>query len=209
MGLPRPEIDNKMTGIGTPRDFDNSRLDHKGGDLFLNREEKRVFVEDLHSRLKKAEATFLVDYKGLDVESMNSIRRELRKHNTDFKVIKNRLLKLASRETESAILEKYFSGPNALAIAYEDAVAPAKVLVEGMKEEKHLEIKAGQIGGKIMSVDAINRLAELPGRDELVAQVLSAMQAVPASLVRVLNGVLVQLMNVLKAIEGEKAEVQG
>ncbi|MBW1997671.1 MAG: 50S ribosomal protein L10 [Deltaproteobacteria bacterium] len=175
----------------------------------MNREEKRAFVEDLHSRLKKAEATFLVDYKGLDVESMNSIRRELRKHNTDFRVMKNRLLKLASRETESAILEKHFSGPNALAIAYEDVVAPAKVLVEGMKEQKHLEIKVGQIGGKIMGVEAINRLAELPGRDDLVAQVLSAMQAVPASLVRVLNGVLVQLVNVLKAVEGKKAEAQG
>lgn len=175
----------------------------------MNREEKEHFVRDVHGRLQKAEATFLVDYKGLNVEAINAIRRELKKHDTDFRVVKNRLLRLASRDTHNAVLEEYFSGPCALAIAYDDVVAPARALVEGMKDNKHLEIKAGQIGGKVLDGEAIKRLADLPSQDVLLAQVLSAMQAVPASLVMVLNGVIAKFVNVLKAVEGSKAESAG
>jgi large subunit ribosomal protein L10 len=76
--------------------------------------------------------------------------------------------------------------------------------VDFSKDNKKLDIKVGQMSGKTMDVEAIKRLAELPGRDELLSQVLSAMQEVPTSLVRVLNGLLVNFLNVLKAIETTK-----
>jgi large subunit ribosomal protein L10 len=69
-----------------------------------------------------------------------------------------------------------------------------------------LDLKFGQISGKMMDLDGIKRLAKLPGREQLLGLVLSAMQAVPTSFVRVTNGVLVNLMNALKAIETAKAE---
>ena len=72
------------------------------------------------------------------------------------------------------------------------------------KDNNKLDIKIGQMSGKTMDLEAIKRLAELPGRDELLSQVLSAMQEVPSSLVRVLNGLLVNFLNVLKAIEAAK-----
>jgi large subunit ribosomal protein L10 len=172
----------------------------------LDKIEKEAFVVEMKDRLKRARATFILDYQGLNVESMNKIRGELRKAETEFFVVKNRLLKLASRETETASLEEHLRGPCALAITYEDLVAPAKALVDLSKQYEKLEIKVGQMSGKPMDPGAIKRLAELPGRDELLAQVFSAMQAVPTSLVRVLNAVLSNLMNVLKAIEGKKGE---
>ncbi|MFH1349879.1 MAG: 50S ribosomal protein L10 [Pseudomonadota bacterium] len=174
----------------------------------MKREEKASFVADMNRRLQKAKAVFVVDYHGLDVEAMNRVRGELRKIDTEFQVVKNRLLKLASQDTESASIEDHFSGPCALAITYEDVVAPAKALTRMSKEFDKLSLKVGQMAGKQIDADAIKRLAELPSREQLIAQVLSGMQAVPTSLVRVLNGVVIKLLNVLNAIGTAKEEPQ-
>jgi large subunit ribosomal protein L10 len=184
----------------------NNSLPEKEGGLSLNRREKEILVADMKNRLQKSLATFIVDYQGLDVEAMNSLRKELKKSDTEFQVVKNRLLKLASQDTHNASVEEYFEGPCALAINYEDAVTPAKVLIDQSKVSKNLTIKAGQIAGKAMDLEGIKKLAELPSRDVLLAQVLSAMQAVPTSLVRALSGVIVNMLNVLKAIESQKTE---
>jgi large subunit ribosomal protein L10 len=170
----------------------------------LKKKEKEIFIADMKDRLQRAQATFLVDYQGLNVESMNRVRGELRDIGIEFRVVKNRLLELASQDTDTSSIKEYFVGPCALAITYDDIIAPAKVLVGLSKDYKKLEIKKGQISGRPIDVEAIKRLAVLPGRDDLLAQVLSAMQAVPTSLVRVLNGVLANLLNVLKAIEATK-----
>ena len=166
----------------------------------MNRNEKEMLVADINSRLKRAKAIFVVDYKGLDVEAMNRLRGELRKIGTEFQVVKNRLLKLAGQNTETESILEQFAGPCALTIAYDDVVAPAKILIELSKDYQSLQVKTGQISGKPIDLDVIKRLAELPGRDQLLAQMLSTMQAVPASLVMVLNGILINLLNVLKAI---------
>ena len=174
----------------------------------MERSQKVKFIKDMKGRLEKAKATFLVDYKGLNVEAMNRLRKNLRKVEVEFQVVKNRLLKLAAQSTDTAQLEEFMRGPSAIALSYDDPVAPAKALVEFSKEFEQLEIKAGQISGKVMELEAIKRLAELPSRDVLLAQALSAMQAVPTGFVRVLNGIILQLLYALKAIEQKKAEEQ-
>lgn len=174
----------------------------------MDKKDKGILIEEMNDRLKKAQATFVVDYQGLDVESMNKIRGELKKIGVEFYVIKNRLLKLASKGTDSESISEQFVGPCALAITYDDIVAPAKALVDLDKDLKKLDLKVGQMAGKLMDVDGIKQLAKLPGREQLLSMVLSAMQAVPTSFVRVTNGVLVNLMNVLKAIETAKQDGQ-
>lgn len=171
----------------------------------MKRKEKEELIEDMKGRLQKAQATFLVDYQGLDVEAMNSLRTELRKSNTEFRVVKNRLLNLASLDTDTASLKEYFVGPCALAITYDDVVAPAKALIQESEKSDKLEVKVGQISGKIVDLAGVKRLALLPSREVLLAQALSTMQAVPSSFVRVLNGLLVKFMNVLTAIEKQKS----
>jgi large subunit ribosomal protein L10 len=172
----------------------------------LKREEKEALVADMAERLKRAQATYLVDYQGLNVDMMNALRKDLRKNKAEFQVVKNRLLKLACKETGASVIKDHFVGPCAMAISYDDVVAPAKVLVAYAKKSERLKLKVGQIGGKMFDHDGIRRVAELPAREVLLAQALSAMQAVPGSLVRVLNGVVAQLLNVLKAIESKKSE---
>jgi large subunit ribosomal protein L10 len=173
----------------------------------LDRNQKETLVADMKNRLQNAQAAFVVDYKGLDVEALNRLRNELRQTGSEFHVVKNRLAKLACRDTQTESLKEHFAGPCALAVAHHDIVAPARVLVDFSKAEKALELKVGQICGKMIDMNAIRRLAELPGREELLSQVLSAMKEVPTSFVRVLNGVLVSLLNVLKAIENTKETV--
>lgn len=171
----------------------------------MDRNRKEAFITDMNDRLKKARATFLVEYQGLNMEAMDKIRGELRKVDTEFQVIKNRLFKLASRNTDNMCLESQLVGPCAVALTYDDVVSPAKVLVDLTKGIKNLGIKAGQIGGKPIDFDDIKRLASLPNREQLLTQVLSAMQAVPESMVRLLNGIILKLLFVLQAIEAQKA----
>lgn len=172
----------------------------------MKKEEKEALIADMAERLRRAKATFLVDYQGLNVEMMNALRKDLRKKEAEFHVVKNRLLKLACRESGTSAIKEHFVGPCALAISYGDVVAPAKVLVEQEKKLERLKLRVGQVGGKAIDYEDIKRLAALPGREVLLAQTLSAMQAVPGSFVRVLQGVISNFLNVLKALEGKKSE---
>ncbi len=170
----------------------------------MDRQEKERFVAHLQTRLKRAQGTFLVEYQGLNVASINRLRKELKNVGAEFQVVKNRLLKLSCDDTETALIKEHMQGPSAIAITYEDLAGPAKILVGFQKEFQQLRIKSGQISGKVVDGGAVKRLAELPGRDVLLAQTLSAMEAVPGSFVRLLNGVIAKLLNVLKAIEDQK-----
>ena len=171
----------------------------------MERKDKETLVSDIKLLLEKAQATFVVDYQGIDVETMNSLRRDLRRVNADFHVVKNRLLKLASAETQTACIKEHLKGPCALAITYDDVVGAAKLLVEKDKKLEKLKLKVGQVGGKAINIDQIKRLAELPSREVLLSQLLSAMQGVPTGLVRALNGVVLNLLYVLKSIETQKS----
>jgi len=170
----------------------------------MNREEKEQLVSDLRSRLEKAQGTFLVHYQGLKVDDMNRLRNELRNTGSEFQVVKNRLLKLACKGTETESLKDHMEGPSAITLTYDDVTGPAKILVDFAKDFKQLIIKSGQISGREVNADAVKQLAKLPGREVLLSQVLASMQAVPASFVRVLGGIMSQLLNVLKAIEQQK-----
>ncbi len=173
----------------------------------MNRQEKVRLVSELHDKLKVAKASFLVDYKGLDVESISSLRKQLREVNAELKVVKNRLLKLASKGTHTESIQDVMQGTSAIAISYEeDVVTPAKILINFSKENEQLKIKKGQVIGKVVEPAGIKELAELPSKEQLLAQSLSLMQAVPASFVRVLSGVMIKFLNVLKAIEEQKKE---
>jgi large subunit ribosomal protein L10 len=170
----------------------------------MNKKEKEQFVSDLQGRLEKAQGAFLVDYQGLKVEDINKLRNQLRDTGAEFQVLKNRLLKLACQGTETEAIKDHMQGPTAITLAYDDIIAPAKTLVDFAKDFEHLKIKNGQISGKEINQAGVKQLANLPGREVLLSQVLSAMQAVPASFVRLLGGIISQLLYVLKAIEQQK-----
>ncbi len=173
-------------------------------ELTLKKEDKKQIAKNLKERFEKSKVVIATDYKGLNVMAMNDLRRKLREADIEYQVVKNTLLIRASEDTDVAQLKDYFVGPSAIAISYDDPVAPAKVLTDFAKENKKLEIKAGVMGDKLMDVAAIKSLASLPSREVLLGQVLSAMNGVPTAFVRALNGVLGNFMNVLTAIKDQK-----
>ncbi len=146
----------------------------------------------------------MTDYKGLDVAAMNNLRRKLREAGIEYQVVKNTLLTRAAEDTEAALIKDYFKGPSAVAISYDDPVAPAKVLTQFAKENDRLEVKAGVLNGKMLDINAIKALASLPSRDVLLAQFLSALNAVPTSFVRAVAEIPRSLVNVLMAIKDQK-----
>ena len=170
----------------------------------MNLENKKQIVQHLHEKFLKFQIVILTDYKGLDVAALNSLRRQLREADAGYKVVKNSLLSRACEETEAEVMKESFTGPSAIAYSYTDPVAPARVLTSFVKEHEQLEIKNGVLNGKILDLNAIKALADLPSREVLLAQFLSTANGVPTALVRALNDVPRRMLNMLQAIKDQK-----
>jgi large subunit ribosomal protein L10 len=172
----------------------------------LDINQKKQIAEDLRGRFEKSTIVILTDYKGLDVASMNDLRRKLREADAEYQVAKNSLLVRASEGNDVQLIKDQFKGPSAIALSYDDPVAPAKVLADFVKENKNLEIKIGVLNGQVIDLNGIKALSSLPSREVLLARVLSTMNAVPTSLVTALSDVPRRFVNVLQAIKDQKEE---
>ncbi len=170
----------------------------------LNISQKTELVERLAKALSESEVSILIDYKGLDVLKMTDLRAQLRNEGVQIEVVKNTLLKRASEGTDAALMADFYKGPSAIVLSKDDPVAPAKILAKFAKENDKLEIKAGTLSGKLLDVDAINQLAKMPSKEELLGQLVYTLNAVPTSFVNVLSGVPRSFVNVLSAIKDQK-----
>jgi len=172
----------------------------------VNIDEKKKIVDDLHKRFLRSKLIVLTDYKGLDVEKINDLRRKLLKAGGEFKVVKNSLLGRAANETSAELIKNGFKGPSAVALSYEDPVPLVKVLAEFEKEHKELEIQAGIFDGKVIGLSEIKKLSSLPSRDVLLGQLLSVINGVPTSLVTALSDIPRRLVNLLQAVRDQKEQ---
>ncbi len=167
-------------------------------------EKKKEIVRDLNEKLSRSKVVILTDYKGLDVTKINDLRRKLGEVDVEYQVAKNSLLIRASEKTDSELIKDSFKGPSAIAVSYDDPVAPAKVLTKFSEENKNFEIKIGVMGGKVLDPSAIKALSKLPSREILLGQLLGALGGVPTAFVRILSALPIQLLNVLQAIKDQK-----
>jgi large subunit ribosomal protein L10 len=167
-------------------------------------EKKKSIVEELHDKFSRSKIVILTDYKGLDVAAVSDLRKKLNDVDVEFKVVKNSLLPRASEDTDVSLIKEDFKGPSAIALSYDDPVAPAKVMTEFADGNDKLEIKIGVMSGKRIDIKGIKALSSLPTREVLLSQVLSAMNGVPTSMVRVLNAVPQKLLYALQAIKEQK-----
>lgn len=171
----------------------------------MNRTEKETIVQELAQRLADTPATFLADYRGINVEQATQLRRELTQAGVEYRVVKNNLLKLAAQGTPSEELQSFCAGPTAIALSGADPVAPAKILSKFAKEIDAFELKAGVLSGKLLSVTEIGALAALPSREELLAKALSSMNAPVSNFVGTMAAMPRSLVQVLNAIGQSKA----
>ena len=167
-------------------------------------DEKKRIVEDIRKRFLESKVVILTDYKGLDVEKINELRKKLKESGVEYKVVKNTLLVRASEETDVSLIKDSFNGPSAIALSCDDPVAPAKILAEFANDHEALEIKVGIMNGKILDFSAIKKLSVLPSREVLLGSLLSVMIGVPSAFARALNDMPKRLLNVLQAIKEQK-----
>ena len=170
----------------------------------MNLADKKRITQDLNERFTRAAVVIVTDYKGLDVDAINDLRRRLREAEVEYKVVKNSLLVRASQDTEVAKIQERFKCPSAVALGYSDPIAPAKVLTEFAKDHEVFKIKIGIADGKILELKEIATLAALPSREVLMGRFVSVLHNVPAGFVRTLAEIPRRLLNVLHAIQEQK-----
>lgn len=170
----------------------------------MDRAKKEQVVAELHDKLKRASATVLTDFKGMTVAEMGELRDALAAEQVEYQVVKNTLMRLASKETGAAVLEPLLKETCAIAIGYTDPSIPAKVLKKFSKSNEKLKIKGGALGTRLLDLNQVTALADLPSREELLAKLLGTLNAVPTGLVTVLSGVPRALVTALAAIQEKK-----
>ena len=138
---------------------------------------KETLVQAAAEKFESAASVVIVDYRGLTVEEVTNLRKQLRDAGVEMKVIKNSILSRAAKKVGLDGLDEVFTGPTAVAFSNDDVVAPAKIIDEFAKDSKALEIKGGFIEGKVSSVEQITALAKLPNREGLLSMLLSVLQA--------------------------------
>ena len=153
-------------------------------------EAKKAIVAELADRLKNSVTGVLVDYKGINVADDTALRKELREAGVKYTVVKNTLLSRAAEQAELTGLQSTLEGTTALATSDEDYAAAARILSNYAKKSKTFELKAGYLDGEVVDLATIDRLAKLPTREILLANVLGAFQAPIASFARAIQAVV-------------------
>jgi len=165
-------------------------------------------VEELKATLAKAASIIVADFRGLKVEEVNGLRREIRKAACTYRVVKNTLFKRAIAGTKMEGLAKLFKGPTAIAFSFVDPIAPAKLADKFAGSQDKFKIKGGYVDGKVLDVAGVKNLATMKGKDELRAELLALFIAPAQNFVALLAAAPMNFMFLLGAREralGEKA----
>ena len=155
----------------------------------------------LRSKLAKASSLVALDYRGMTVSEANTLRSKLRAaggKNIEYRVAKNTLLRIATHGTPLEPIEKHLEGPTAVAIAYDEPSAMAKVLIAYAKENEKLKIKGGVVDGAAADLAALSVLATLPGKQELRGMLAGTLQSPLRNLAGTLHSLLGHLRNALE-----------
>ena len=137
--------------------------------------QKKEEVSNLAAKMKEAKLILLTDYRGISVESVTSLRKDLRNTNAEYRVIKNNITKRALAEAGIEGLEDKLVGPTAVVMSNEDYLEPAKAIYEFTKNNDFYKIKGGVIEGKVMTAEEIITLAKLPSRETLLSMLAGAL----------------------------------
>ncbi|MBD8842290.1 MULTISPECIES: 50S ribosomal protein L10 [Paenibacillus] len=138
---------------------------------------KQESVDAVTAKLRESVTTVVVDYRGLNVAQVTELRKQLREAGIEFQVLKNSLLRRAAAAAELTELDSVLTGPTAIAFSVNDVVAPAKILNDFAKKNDALELKGAVVEGRVIGVEEVKALAELPSRDGLLSMLLSVLQA--------------------------------
>ncbi|MDF2460851.1 MAG: ribosomal protein [Candidatus Saccharibacteria bacterium] len=175
--------------------------------MAITREAKEQAVDKLTDELGRIKLAVMTDYRGLTVGEVEELRSILREQNITYRVTKNTLLRIATKNNPALkeIDPAKFTGPMALAMGFDDEVAPARVIFQYAKKHDALEI-VGAItaDGQVLDASQVKALANLPTREQLIAQVVGTIAAPLTGFVGVMSGNVRSIINVLNALSEAK-----
>ncbi|SRR5579884_367229 len=168
-------------------------------------QDKVETTERLATALAESKSTVIVDYRGLNVADITGLRRRLREQSVEFHVAKNTLLRRAATSANIEGADGLFLGPTAIATSTTDEVAPARLLSEAVRQPRAvISIRGGIVASKVMTADQIRAIAELPGREVLLARALGAAQAPAATALGVVQAAARQVLNAVTALQAQR-----
>jgi large subunit ribosomal protein L10 len=168
--------------------------------------QKQETVTALAGRLQHAPTVYVTDFTGLNVAKVTELRRRLRAAGVDYVVVKNTLARRALGAAAVPTLADHLAGPTALVLAGRDPVGAAKVLTDFAREHEKPAIRIGLVEGKAVTPDQVKRLALLPSKQELLAQLGGALQAPMAGWVGAMQGLLQMMVGALEALKTTRAD---
>ena len=151
------------------------------------RQQKAAQIEEIKAKIEKCSAFVVVDYKGISVADDTKLRSDFRSNDVEYRVLKNRLVQRALDELKISGFEGHLEGPTAIAFANGDPLAAAKVISENSKTVKALEVKSGLMDGAYIDAATVEKLAAIPSKEVLLAQLLGLLQSPLSGLARALQ----------------------
>lgn len=170
------------------------------------RTERTAAIENLEKEFKEAKGIFVADNHKINVEKVTALRATFRKSGMRYIVVKNTLAQTAAKRIGKEELIPFFKGPTGVAISKKEGTAPAKIIRDFQKDNKDLfQLKVACVDGSVFNpIDAM-RLADLPGREALLAQLLGCLQAPMGKFAGSLSGILGKFVGTLNALKDKKA----
>jgi large subunit ribosomal protein L10 len=169
----------------------------------MNKVSKKNYIEEMKKVFSSNEAVMIAHYQGLNVVQLDTLRKELRENGIIFKITKNRITKLAVKETPLKELEKFFTGPTAAAIS-SDPFMSARILTNFAKSNDKLKIVAGFMEGKVIDQAEVAKIASLPTLQEARGQIVGVLNAAAQKLIGILLAQSKKMSNLAPAEEIKK-----
>ena len=174
--------------------------------MSANFEAKKVVVEEIKEKIQNAKSVVFVKFDGLTVAQDTELRREFRKNNVEYKVLKNTLIKRAFNDLGVTDFDEDLNGPTSVAFGADETGA-SKVIIDAVKKyDNKVSVKCAYVDGSKVGVDGVKELAAMPSKEELIAKMLGSMQAPLTNFVGVLSAMPRSLVIALNAIAEKKAQ---
>lgn len=166
--------------------------------------QNQAMMEKVRADLDGVKAVWVVDYRGITVKEVEQLRRNIREAGAVMKVYKNTLVRIALKDMEMPAMDEALEGPSAFVFCEADPAAAAKALKNFAKDNDKLVIKGGIMEGKFFTAEEVQAIADLPSREELYAQIASAINGVARGLAVALSGVSRGLAQSIKQVAEQK-----
>ena len=174
----------------------------------MNREQKEKEVAVLKDMFSRSRHVAVTDHTGINVADLSLLRGRLKGSGSEMRVAKNTLLRLAVRDTDLKDLEEHFTGPTSVVFGFDDPMETAKIINQSIKDTEKPAFKSYYYEGQILGYEALKRIAELPPREQVIATLISTVEAPISKFISLLDAAAVEFVGTLDALVESKKSTE-